>query len=117
MKPRIHFGYAVAAVGYMLAIFVLSADEPGGSGRTWSATAMLLRVPLIACLVVCLLLAFGGGRWNRPLAWPLYVPIAGIAAVYAAWRYASVAEVTLSCAGIGMLVVLHRLAGSRATPS
>jgi hypothetical protein len=117
MRPTVHVGYAMGALGYMVAIFLLSADVPGDAGPAWVALWKLLRVPLFAGLVVCLLLALSGGRWRRPLAWPVYVPVVLLAGGYAVWRYGSVAELMLNGAGIGALVVLHRLGGHRGVPS
>jgi VanZ family protein len=126
---KIHLGYGVAAVGYMIGIFLLSASpEEAGSGGPGAALFWnLLHIPLSAGLASCLLLSLSNGQWQRRVPWRVYAVIVFIAGGYAgfaewqqSWvdgRYATVGDFLLNLIGVGALVFLHRLAGGQGANS
>jgi hypothetical protein len=126
---KLHVGFGIAAIGYMLGIFFLSASPgeagPGAPGLSffWN----LLHIPLFAGLASCLLLSLNGGQWYRRITWRLYgviVLIAGSYAALAEWhqssvlnRYAAPGDFLLNLLGIAALVIVHRVAGGHGPTS
>ena len=124
----LHLGYAVAAIGYMTGIFVLSSLPEGGVGTPGSPVFWnLLHIPLFAGLASCLLLSVSNGQWRRRLPGWLYAAIALVAATYACFdewrqaslvgRHATIEDVLLNLAGIAGLLLLHRFAGGNGASS
>jgi hypothetical protein len=129
MRIGFHWGYAVAAAGYVMGILMLSssAGEVGWGIADSSITWNLLHVPLFAGLASCLLLTFSGGQWSRRLSWGAYVGIVLLALLVAAadeWRqgfvpgrYGTLSDFLLNSVGVGGLVVFHWLGGGGAESS
>jgi hypothetical protein len=115
---KLHLGYGVATVGYVVAILVMATAPPESGG--WRAlVAAVLQVPLFAGLAACTLLCLTGGRWQRNVSWRVYVLVmalcGGCAALgewYAATagRTGSVGDFIVGTSGIVGLLVTHRLA-------
>jgi VanZ family protein len=126
---KIHLGYGLAAIGYMLGIFFLSnSPEDAGSGSPGTALFWnLVHIPLFAGLTSCLLLSLSDGQWFRRVPWRLYAVISAIAGAYAGFaewhqsgvsgRYATSGDVVLNLVGVAALVVVHRLAGGQGPSS
>lgn len=115
---RLDIGYAVAAVGYIAGIYLLSGSS-GSLAPTSLVLLKLLHVPLFAGLAASLLLAVTRGQWGLPVSWRTYVAIAGVAALIAVGdegmqlftpeRMASVGDVLLDVLGIVAMLGVHRL--------
>jgi len=121
MKIKLHLGYTVLAVGYMIAIFILS-EQPGGDGGPLDLLPGFLsnplHVPLFAGLAWCLLMSLSGGQWSQTISGPLYmligVLVGGVAALdewhqsFVPGRFAGVGDFLLDCVGIAALLLVHR---------
>jgi VanZ family protein len=126
---KIHLGYGVAAIGYMIGILFLSGApaEAGSSSPAASLFWNLLHIPLFAGLASCLLLSLSDGQWYRRITWRLYgliVLIAGVYAGFAEWhqswvsgRYGTPGDLLLNLLGIAALVFAHRIAGGQGPSS
>ena len=126
---KLHLGYGIAAVGYMVGIFLMSSVPEGGTATTpgppmfWN----LLHVPLFAGLASCLLLSVSNGEWRRPIPAHLYAVVVLVAASYAwfdEWRqaaiggrHASLEDLLLNLVGVAGLLILHRFAGGQGASS
>jgi hypothetical protein len=122
---KVHFGYVVAAIGYMIGIFSLSTspEQIGTTGLAAPLFSALLQVPLFAGLASCLVLSVSDGQWYRRISWRLYgviILIAGAYAGFAEWyqcqvssRYQTPADLLLNLVGVAALLVVHRLAGGQ----
>jgi hypothetical protein len=122
---KIHVGYGIGAIGYMVGVFLLtgSREAAGSPGPGGSVVENLVNISLFAGLSCCLLLSVNDGRWYRRVPWQLYamiVLIAGTYAVVAGWhqspvadRYATSGDVVLRLLTIATLVVVHRFAGGQ----
>jgi VanZ family protein len=126
MRIKIHLGYAIAAVGYMAGIFLLSSSpaEPGPllpAGVSFAGK--LLHIPLFAGLTACLILSLSEGEWSRRPSWRLYLLTGLIAVGYAVFdewhqsfvpgRDSLIGDFLLNCVGVAALLVAHGLAAVR----
>ncbi|MGH7263771.1 MAG: VanZ family protein, partial [Candidatus Rokuibacteriota bacterium] len=92
---KLHLGYGVAAVGYMVGIFFMTSVPEGGTISTPGPPAFwnFMHVPLFAGLASCLLLAVSNGEWRRRIPIRMYAVIILVAATYAGfdeWRQAAI---------------------------
>ena len=121
-RGRLQLSYVVAALGYMIGIFILSSSE-GTIGPSSLVLTKALHIPLFAGVTGCLLLAVTGGRWYRRVSVQAYVLVAAIAiacAVADEWRQAfvvsrigSALDVLLDCVGIGLAILIHAVVARR----
>jgi hypothetical protein len=113
---RFNPGYGLAAIGYMTAIYLLSASRDDVVVPV--VMLKLFHLPLFGGLAACLLLGLTRGRWYRAVSWQLYGLVGLVAAAYAAvdeWhqsfvpgRNPSGGDFLLDCMGILLFVALHR---------
>jgi hypothetical protein len=118
---RLHLGFALAGLGYLIGIAMLSCAP--NSALPAVVEVAFVRIPLYAGLALCLLLSIGRGAWERPpgvrqywLVGLLGAGCAGAEALYRVWAHAGchvMANFVVGLAGIVGLLVAHWLLGSQ----
>jgi hypothetical protein len=109
---KLHPGYALATIGYMVAISVVVTAPVDGS--RWPAW---LQLPLFTGLGACALLALADGQWQRRVPWWAYLAVVAVTGGYAlagewyargAGPGTRLGDLLVSTAGVIALLVLHR---------
>jgi hypothetical protein len=114
---KVHLGFGLAGVGYLIGIAMLSCTP--NLPLPVPLEIALVRVPLYAGLALCLLLSLSGGVWDRPPAARLYVLVgllvaacAGAEVVYRLWLEPGcrvMEDLVAGLTGTAGLLTSHRL--------
>lgn len=118
---KVHLGFGLAGVGYLIGIGMLSCTPNPPLPVTLEVT--FVRIPLYAGLALCLLLGLSGGGWEQPPPARLYWLVGflgagciGAEVLYRLWLDTGcrvVEDLVAGLTGIVGLLVAHRLLWSQ----